>query len=380
MKNKKWLALLLVMVMTTLSVVGCGGGSDADDETTSSENTESTDESGDAEDVTYVASGETIYFAMHPGNGAVAAYLAIQNGYFEELGLDIEVVMFTNGVLINEGFAAGEVEVGINGFASAYAFATGEYEYLGDINAQTEYGVYVNPDSDLVSVQGEVDGLPDVYGNAELATGLEILATQGTVCQIVTDAYMAKLGVSITDYEIIGMDASSALTALLAGEADAAGLYPPYSTQALDAGYVRAASWEDVCGCIPADVLMCTDEFLETNYDDMVLITQAIYKAAAELEADEDLYYETAMTYFGENGIEYSDSDMRALVESSFFYDEYYLTEEGYQFGYHESFAARNLIDLGLLTEDAMDYVKESVNTDVLEAATGISVTVGYCE
>ena len=376
MKRKKILAMLLLVTVAASTFVGCGG---KNNKSNSNAATKAETSSGTGKNE-FVSSGETIKFAMHPGNGAIAAYRAMNEGYFEELGLDIEIVMFQNGVLINEGFAADEVQIGINGFASAYSFATGEYAYLGDVNSQTEYGVYANPDCAAAQIRGKVEGLPDVYGDKKSATGMKILAPQGTISQIVTDAYMAKLGVPLNDYEIVGMDAGSALTALLAGEGDAAGLFPPYSTQALNAGYVRLASYEEVCGCVPADVFMASKDFVKTNYDDVVLICRAIYKAAAELEADDDLYYADAMAFFSENGKEYSDSDMRALIATSFFYDESLLTSPDYKFGFHETYAAVNLIELGLLTDDAYGQVKNSLNTSVLKDALGIDMTVGFYE
>jgi len=378
MKLRKCLAILLVVTLAGTLLAGCGGSKSKNESEQNS--TESSSKSTGTGKTEFTASGDKIRFAMHPGNGAVAAYRAQKEGYFSDLGLDIEIVMFQNGVLINEGFAAGEVEIGINGFASAYSFATGEYAYLGDVNAQTEYGVYASADSDAAKVQGEVDGLPDVYGTKETVKGMQILAPQGTIAQIVTDAYMAKLGVSSSDYELVGMDAGAALTALLAGEGDAAGLFPPYSTQALNAGYVRLASYEEVCGCVPADVFMATNDFLETHYDDAVLICKSIYKAAEELEADDDLYYNDAMEFFSENGKEYSDSDMRALIASSYFYDEAHLTDQEYEFGYHETYATQNLIALGLLTDDALEKVKESTNKQVLKDAIGIDIKTGFYE
>ncbi len=369
--KKKLLSLILMSVLVMGLAAGCG----QDDKSEGNAGTNSKTEDGE-----FVASGDTIRFAMHPGNGAVAAYRADKEGYFDELGLDIEIVMFQDGVTINEGFAAGEVDIGINGFASAYSFATGEYAYLGDVNAQTEYGVYADPDLDAAKIQGEVEDLPDVYGDADSVEGMKIAAPQGTIAQIVTDAYVVKLGLSPSDYELIGMDCGSALTALMAGEVDGAGLFPPYSTQALDAGYVRLASYEEVCGCVPADVFMATNEFVESHYGDTVLICQAIYKAASELEADDELYYEDAMEFFSENGKEYSDSDMRALIDTSYFYDEAQLTDPAYEFGYHETYATRNLIDLGLLTEDAMEFVQESLNTQVIKDALGIELNVGFYE
>lgn len=371
MKAKKVWSALLVTALTAGLVAGCGGNSD--------EKKENTNQSR-SEDGVFTASGDKIRFAMHPGNGAIAAYRADKEGYFEDLGLDIEIVMFQDGVTINEGFAAGEVDIGINGFAAAYAFATGEYAYLGDVNGQTEYGVYADPDYKATKIKGEVDGLPDVYGDAESVKGMKVAAPQGTIAQIVTDAYVTKLGASPSDYELVGMDAGSALTALVAGEVDAAGLFPPYSSQALEAGFVRLANYEEVCGCVSADVFMASNQFLESHYDDAVLICQAIYKAAEELEADDEVYYEDAMEFFSQNGKEYSDSDMRALIDTSFFYDKAHLTEPEYEYGYHETYATSNLINLGLLTEDAMEFVKESTNTQVIKDALDIDLNVGFYE
>ena len=53
----------------------------------------------------------------------LAVWYADKKGYFEELGLDTNITYFVNGTLENEALAAGEAQIGFNGFAGVYSLA-----------------------------------------------------------------------------------------------------------------------------------------------------------------------------------------------------------------------------------------------------------------
>lgn len=56
----------------------------------------------------------------------------MDQGYFDELGLNVEFYMFSNGAGINEALAAQEVDVGVSGLAMIFSLASGTCKMLAE--------------------------------------------------------------------------------------------------------------------------------------------------------------------------------------------------------------------------------------------------------
>ena len=140
--TKKLLAILLCFVMV-FSLAACGGG-------------------GESEEEGY----DVLKIGMMPFGIGVPAYYAMEQGYFDELGLNVEFFMFANGAGINEALAAQEVDLGVSGLAMIFSLASGTCTMLADGQVSSAMGVYVRPDSPILADSQEVDG-QTIYGSAE---------------------------------------------------------------------------------------------------------------------------------------------------------------------------------------------------------------------
>ena len=326
----------------------------------------------------FVTSGEKITVAALINTDGLAVWYADKMGYFEELGLDVDVVYFINGTLENEALAAGEADIGFNGFAGVYALATGDYSLIGDCDDGKGLAIYVQPDSPLLDAKGEFSAqFPEVYGNAELCAGRSFAATLGTIQQIMVDSYYEQLGV--TDYNIVGMDVASCYNALIAKEVDGAALTMNFCSQAEEAGMVCLGTYEELTGVGQGANVLVLNDYLESNYSDVVLVLRAAYKAFDEIQNDEQLEYDEGMTFFKEQGSEYSDSDMRREIEKRDLYDYDFLENE-LELGLWQVYTAMKLVDLGLLEEGAPTVVAQSVRADVLEDAVGFPIKTALPE
>ena len=90
---KRLIALALSLSMA-VSLTACGGGDDA--------------AGGDSGSRSLTVSGQ-------PYSHTLPAYIGLEEGQFEDVGLDVELIMFTGGNVQNEALGAGEWDVGCYG-------------------------------------------------------------------------------------------------------------------------------------------------------------------------------------------------------------------------------------------------------------------------
>ena len=112
--KKRLLALLLTGAVLT-SLAACGGGND------SSNGGDDQSASQGSSDGTFTASGETLNVGVQSNIISIPTVYAEEKGYFDELGLDVNLIMFPNGSPENEGLAAEQLDVASNGLASVYS-------------------------------------------------------------------------------------------------------------------------------------------------------------------------------------------------------------------------------------------------------------------
>ena len=162
--KKRVLAMLLSMAMTATLLAGCGSSSDSTGDTTDGDGAKEYD---------------VLRVAMMPFGGNVPAQYAYDQGYFEELGLNVEFYQFANGAGINEALAAKEVDVGVSGLAMIFSLASGTCKMIGESQVSSAMGVYVRPDSPILDHATEVDGTT-IYGSADTVKGITVLGQTGT--------------------------------------------------------------------------------------------------------------------------------------------------------------------------------------------------------
>jgi len=210
---KRIVALGLVGVLAVNILAGCGQKGSASGDNAKQE--------------------EPIKVGVMPYLGSVPVDYADKNGYFKDNGVNIEIYTFATGAPMNEAFAAGQIDVAVIGLAGVITMSTGTATCVLETNtASGGNGVYVRPDSDIAQIKGQVEGRPNILGNAETLIGKTFIGQLGTSSQLNIISYLEHFNLTEEDISFVNMDSGSDLQAFLAGEGDAVALAVPYSYQA----------------------------------------------------------------------------------------------------------------------------------------------------
>lgn len=171
-KSVRKISFAMAAVMTAGVMAGC---SDSDTPSASNNTAASSFETA--------VEPATIRVGIVTNTMGVPAAYALENGFYEDEGINVEPVIFSTGSLVNEAFGAGEIDVAFSGLASIFSLATGQASWIGEINTTDGLGIYVRPDSPILDHKGEVEGYENVYGSADTLRGITILGPLGNVAQ-----------------------------------------------------------------------------------------------------------------------------------------------------------------------------------------------------
>lgn len=374
--KKRLLALLLTGAVLT-SLAACGGGND------SSNGGDDQSASQGSSDGTFTASGETLNVGVQSSIISIPTVYAEEQGYFDELGLDVNLIVFPTGAPENEGLAAEQLDVASNGLASVYSMASGLCDWIaesdcGSITAK----IYVRPDSPVLDHKGEIDGKPDMYGSVDSLKGLTVLGPTSTLEQWVAASYFAQFGLTAgVEYEYLNMDKAAAAQAMLTGEGDVfVASDVDYCNMMEDAGMVAVATSMEATDTEFNNGFLARKDILEERYDDVVLFLRGVYKAADELQADPDLRNEFAIKFYSENGKPADEEDVAYETEIRPFFVASDMTEDSYYLGAGMLQVGNFFASIGTIEEDQVQFIEEAINVGPLQDALGITVQAATLE
>ena len=305
----------------------------------------------------------------------VAVQYAFEKGFFEEEGLEVEILLFPTGVPINEAYAAGQLDIAVSGMASVYSLANGRAKWIGEINSTGGLGVFVRPDSPVLSAKGQIPGKPNMYGNADLLRGLTVIGPLGTASQFNMIRWAQQFGLSPSNYNHVHMEFGAGYQAFLSGEGDAVTLNPPFSFQALDQGFVLAASFEDATETLLMDGMFCTVDMYENRREELVRFVRSIYRAQADLQ-DYNTRFDFSLRWFNESGREYTPESLAAEIAARDYIFEGSMTGPGYTFGKGMTEIAGFLITTHMIRPRDFPNVQASFAPDIIFEALGIQFEV----
>ena len=305
----------------------------------------------------------------------VPVQYAYEKGYYADEGLNVEIILFATGVPINEAYAAGQLDVAVSGLASVYSLANGRAKWVGEINTTGGMGIYVRPDSPLLSAKGQIAGKPDMYGSVDLIRGLKIIGPLGTASQFNAIRWAQQFGLSSADYEHVHMEFGPAYQAFMSGEGDAATLNPPFSFQAEEAGYICAATFEDATESTLMDGIFCTDDMYNNRREELVRFIRATYKAQEELQ-DYNTRFEFSLRWFNENGKQYTESALASEILVREYIYAGNMTQPDYVFGMGMTEIAGFFVTDGKIRPRDFPNVQASFADDIIKEALGIDFAV----
>lgn len=317
--------------------------------------------------------GEPLNVGLLVSTVGVPALYAQNQGWFEEEGLNVNLVIFPTGAPVNEAIAAKQLDVACSGFASVYAMANGDCSWIAEINTTGGMGIYARPDSPIAKASGSVSGKSDMLGSAETVRGAKILGPLGTSSQFATIGYINQLGLSETDVEQVHMEYGPGFQAFVAGEGDLISISPPYSYDCLDKGYVEVASFEDATGVELMDGCFARNAVIESRRDDVVKFLKVIVRAMDALQ-DDNVRFDYTIKQYHENAQEFTDENMRKEIADRKYVGTDFIKQSDYQLGKAMAPISEFLAGQGKITEDKLPNVAKSFDPSLLEEATGVKV------
>lgn len=220
---KKLLTAAIASAMA-LSLAACGGGTAS--ETTAAAAPETTAAAADAEkadaETTEAASTEeriTIKVGYMPNYASLwALCTGVEKGYFDNAGIDVELVEFQDGPTIISAMESGSLDIGYIG--------PGAHKLCVAGNAKI-FSISQIGDSDWVIGGPDVKTLEDLKGK-------KVGYASGTSSEEILKLGLQKAGLTMNDIQAVDMDAASLVTSMLSGGVDACAAWSPSTVKIMD--------------------------------------------------------------------------------------------------------------------------------------------------
>ncbi len=372
MKKNYYGITALVLIVAMLG--GCGSSASSDTTAAVAEDTiaedsanrgggetEAAEENGAAE-----VSGEELVIGTMANSLGLPVRQADLAGYFEDAGLNVSIEIFATGAPINEAMASGDLDVAVSGMASVYALATGMYTYVGDgVITTGGESIYARADSNIAKAAKNDRG---VIGSAETVKGASILGPLATTAHYQAIKYAESFGLTADDFSMVSMDYAQAYQAFITGEGDLIATKMPYTNQLAEAGYVCVCDMNMVLDSPIVDTIFVQNDVAQNRAADVEAFLNCYYRACEDLMNDEAMRRDVAMTWYAEEGITYSESDMDSEVEVKDYYTLDTINTDT-KIGQFMVDIADFYVDQEMITAEELPNVAASVDDTFVEAA-----------
>ncbi len=276
---KKRISVLLAAAMVTAALAGCGSkpaetaaptAAATEAAKTEAAKTEAATEAAtEAEKETFEPA--TLRVAYMPNMGSASLLVTARDkGYFEEMGLTVELVEFQGGPAEIAAMASGDIDISQIGHGAHALCAEGEAVIFQIDCTSLADAVIANADKGVNSI-------------ADLK-GKKVAATSGTSAEIILNLALQSEGMTAADLEIVEMDANGIVTAMVSGNVDACATWSP-GTMTIDEALGDKAVWlatnQDYINeaTFPSSMIT-TQKFADENHDLLVRFTRALQNAA----------------------------------------------------------------------------------------------------
>lgn len=244
---------------------------------------------------------ESVKITMHKWPGYAHSYIAQEKGFFEDEGVNVELVLIEN---IDDNL-----------------------QYFKDGKADAAFGLQ----SDAMLLSAEGIPLKIVYivdfsnGGDVIVSKLDIKTITGLKGKTVSvdklnsfnHIFLVELlrinGLEESDVKIIPIIASKVPDALKSGLIDAGQTWEPYQSYAIANGYRLLATSADAPGII-TDVLMFHSKFIEERPDDVKKVLRGLFRALEFRDTDQNESY-----YIMSNAFKMSPASLKVTVEGNIF-------------------------------------------------------------
>jgi NitT/TauT family transport system substrate-binding protein len=214
-----------------------------------------------------VASADTIRIGLQPWLGYGPLWVAAEKGYFEDHGLDVELINFNWDQDVNAALVSGNIEV--------QAAATNTLINLLNAGADLKGFMIMDAayEADAIIAQTEIGDIPGLAGK-------RVAYELGATSDLLLNYALREHGMTIDDVEPVPMGASEAGLAAIAGRVEAAVSYEPYISAALaeGEGYHVIYDASAAPGLI-SDLLVAETAYIEENRKTLAAVVRAWHDA-----------------------------------------------------------------------------------------------------
>ncbi len=288
---KKFTAFLLALAVM-LSMTACGG-------------------SGEKEET--AGDGPfKIRVGTMPYYSGVPIQVIQDEGLDKKYGFEMKVLNFASGGPMAEALGAGEWDVGPIGAGGMIAIPNYNAYLIYDVEHEMDGAwIMARPDSAIAKAGSNVEGYPDVLGDADSVKGITVLGTIGNISHYMAIDYVEKMGLTMNDVNFLNMETSNVYTAFVSGSGDLACMGSPTAAMKLmDEGYVRVGGLLQQ-GLPQQDCMLISEDYYKNHHDEAAAFMAAWLEASAMLNADQEYEQEMMSKFYSTQGrTDFTDADV----------------------------------------------------------------------
>lgn len=343
--KKTWTIFLITVLF--VSILGCSANSDVSSES-------NTDENENKED----SFSKTIVYGGSSWIAHIPAYIAVEKGFFEDEGLDVEFKSFATSSERMTALASGAVDFGSTGAISAISLMA-----AGD----KSFSVFASPDI-YVGQEGVVAS-KDISSFEDLRGEKIAVPFSSSSHVLLLDLLKENNLIPNKDVEVINMDGGDIVSAFTTGEINAAAIWSPYFNQIQDVeGAKVLATDTDTSiyknygfGAGP-DVLVIRNDFIEENPEVTEKLIKAYFNAVSWLMENPT---EAAELFVELSGLDVEEqADIIKSIDWLDIKDQKEILSDNGEFTQTLTFLSNFLYDNELISNEV--DVKEWINIDII--------------
>ncbi len=198
-------------------------------------------------------------------------YVSIQNGYFAEEGIDIELLLTPGADKVTAAVLSGDAQIGFSGSeATIYVYNGGEKDYLKTFAQLTQ------KDGSFIVSRKKINKFDINMLKGKYYIGGRL----GGMPEMTLEYILTKNGINTNELTIdTSISFANMQSAFISGTGDFVSLFEPNATQVEREGYgYIVASLGELGGNIPYTAYNAKASFIEKNHDTIKKFTKAIQK------------------------------------------------------------------------------------------------------
>ena len=201
-------------------------------------------------------------------------YIAQEQGFFTDEGLEVELVLMEDVKTRMPALAAGRVDAAATTVDTVLNFYSDKrpFRYL--------FAVDDSKGGDGIVANTSITTVADLKGK-------RIAFTEGSVSQFYLGVLLKEAGLSLKDIEMVNMTAGDAGAAFVAGRVDAAVTWEPWLTRGNQAEHGHVLVDSSTSPGLITDIIVTTVESLEARKADLQAFYRAWVRAIEWLKANE---------------------------------------------------------------------------------------------